>query len=96
MEKQQFYKMTPYDASASVPMVIADGRFPDRRSVSTTPTQLIDVFPTILDLAGVAAPPGLDGLSLRPLLEGRTLGRESVVSQFHGDDPRGNQTSRCL
>ena len=26
MEKQQHYKMVPYDASASVPMVIYDGR----------------------------------------------------------------------
>ena len=26
MEKQQFYKMVPYDASASVPMVIFDGK----------------------------------------------------------------------
>ena len=26
MEKQQFYKMVPYDASASVPMVIYDAR----------------------------------------------------------------------
>ena len=31
MERQQFYKMVPYEASASVPMVIADGR-PGRRA----------------------------------------------------------------
>ena len=28
MERQQFYKMVPYEASANVPMVIADGRGP--------------------------------------------------------------------
>ena len=31
----------------------------------------IDVAPTILDLAGIPAPSEMDGVSLRPLLEGR-------------------------
>ena len=88
MEKQQFYKMSPYDASASVPMVIADGRRRQRRVV-TAPTQLIDLVPTILDLAGVERgdrPAGLDGASLAPLLEGGRWDRDFVVSQFHGDN----------
>lgn len=89
MERQQFYKMAPYDASASVPMVVADGRYPRARVVET-PTQLIDLFPTILDLAGVDAVSEprrpLDGTSLAPLLAGGHLGRDAVVSQFHGDD----------
>lgn len=36
----------------------------------------IDIMPTVLDLCGAAAPPGvkLDGVSLRPLLEGREGG----------------------
>jgi arylsulfatase A-like enzyme len=29
-----------------------------------------DVMPTIVDLAGVAIPPSVDGISLKPLLEG--------------------------
>ena len=73
MEKQQHYKMVPYDASASVPMVILDGR-PGRRLASPrvidTPTQLIDLFPTILELAAVPhdATPVHDGFSLLPLM----------------------------
>ena len=88
MEKQQFYKMSPYDASASVPMVVADGRRRQRRVV-TAPTQLIDLVPTILDLAGVERedrPAGIDGASLAPLLEGGRWDRDFVVSQFHGDN----------
>ena len=59
MEKQQFYKMVPYDASASVPMVIYDAR-PGRQNPKGGPTvrtatQLIDIFPTILTLAKVEA-----------------------------------------
>jgi len=73
MEKQQHYKMVPYDASASVPMVIFDGRpghrLPSPRVIDT-PTQLIDIFPTILELAAVPqhATPVHDGFSLLPLM----------------------------
>jgi arylsulfatase A-like enzyme len=71
MERQQFYKMVPYDASASVPMVIYDGR-PGRQfrvgKVVSDTTQLIDIFPTIMELCHVpaAAYPSdlLDGYSL--------------------------------
>jgi arylsulfatase A-like enzyme len=70
MEKQQFYKMVPYDASASVPMIIHDAR-PGRQNPTagpeiSHPTQLIDIYPTILTLAQVPESkwPTLDGKSL--------------------------------
>merc|ERR1712188_157847 len=74
MEKQQFYKMVPYEASSSVPMVIHDGRS-DRREYGSDPqiiretTQLIDIFPTVMDLASIPSsrrPKELDGVSLSP------------------------------
>lgn len=40
-------------------------------SVSTEPVAVWDLFPTVADFAGVATPPGLDGISLRPLLLGQ-------------------------
>ena len=43
MEHRQFYKMVPREASASVPMVISDGRRPlAAPRVVTAPTQLIE------------------------------------------------------
>ena len=99
MERQQFYKMVPYEASASVPMVIADGRHPTKPRVVTQPTQLIDIFPTMMDVAGVGAgsrPPWLDGASLASLFGDASAtargGMDTtprppyVVSQFHGDN----------
>ena len=92
--------MVPYDASASVPMVIYDGRpgrtLPARRVVDS-PTQLIDIFPTILELAEVEQdkwPKALDGHSLVPLIGPAnavsptltTTRPDFVVSQFHGDN----------
>ena len=89
MEKQQHYKMVPYDASASVPMVIADFRAEYKPVVVDTPTQLIDIFPTIMELARIEhVPQDLEGESLIPLLSGKGALKRSpfVVSQFHGDN----------
>ena len=87
MLKQQHYKMVPYDASASVPMVIFDGRLPrsghnsnvngsSDDKIVTQPTQLIDIMPTILEYAQVSeadVPAGLDGYSLVPFVSGDPL-----------------------
>ena len=92
LEHQQHYKMVPYDASASVPMVIRDNRPTHAVSSRTvhTPTQLIDIFPTIMDYAEVPEakrPSGLDGSSLRSELAPQPSANghaDFVVSQFHG------------
>lgn len=93
MEHQQFYKMVPYDASARVPMVIVDGRHPlNERYIVNKPTQLIDIYPTVLTFARVSNDlwPQLDGRPLQPLLptaKDLLLDRpDFVVSQFHGDN----------
>ncbi|MEO8275477.1 MAG: sulfatase [Thermoanaerobaculia bacterium] len=68
-----------YDDNLRVPLMISlpgvsggGRRVPDQ-------VRSIDIVPTILDLAGLAAPPGLDGKSLSPLLAGRSEseGREA-------------------
>jgi arylsulfatase A-like enzyme len=38
----------------------------------------VDVFPTLLDLLDVEVPPGLDGMSLRAMLEGETESRPRI------------------
>jgi len=45
----------------------------------------VDLLPTLCDLAGISAPDGIQGRSLRPLLEGQTAGqwREFVVAEYH-------------
>jgi arylsulfatase A-like enzyme len=52
-----------------VPLVVV---LPGRGEALTVPSQvrLIDLFPTLLELAGVAVPDGIDGESLGPLLAG--------------------------
>jgi arylsulfatase A-like enzyme len=44
----------------------------------------VDLFPTIADLAGIDAPKGIDGRSLRPLLEGGSLPEEPAYMEAVG------------
>tara|TARA_R110002096_G_scaffold24760_20_gene78019 strand:+ start:51 stop:1532 length:1482 start_codon:yes stop_codon:yes gene_type:complete len=63
-------KVLPYEEGSRVPLIIADPRKPathGKRSGSLTGN--IDFAPTILTLAGLAAPENVDGVSLLPLLE---------------------------
>lgn len=53
----------------------------------------LDLFPTLCDYAGIAPPPDLPGLSLRPLLEGgRPDWREALYLETMFDGGRGYDT----
>jgi arylsulfatase A-like enzyme len=69
-----------YEELVHVPLVI---RLPRGERGGTRVggvVRTIDVFPTILDVAGLPAVPGLEGRSLRPTWEGReTSGRIALV-----------------
>ena len=77
-----------YEELIRVPLVIAwPGRIRPARSDALV--SLIDLLPTLCDLTGVPAPNGVDGLSLRPVLEPRALQparsvREVVFAEYYG------------
>lgn len=65
-------KWMAYEPSIRTPMVVWDGRRPDAKPVRRRDMTLnIDVAPTLLDFAGVQAPPHMQGRSLKPLAEGK-------------------------
>jgi len=75
-------KHSNYEQATHSPLVISYG---DKyKGTSHSPTEFVDVFPTICDLAGLGLPHTLDGESLVPVMSGE---KESVkdfaVSQFH-------------
>jgi arylsulfatase A-like enzyme len=58
-----------------VPLILyhPGGALPEGRVVER-PVRLLDLMPTLLDFAGVAGPPGMEGVSLLPLLRGEDGG----------------------
>ncbi len=75
---------TPWHACLKVPLIlVAPGRVPAGLAVPAERGRalLVDLGPTLLDLAGVPGD-GLDGLSLRPLLSGGRLAERTTVTHF--------------
>ncbi len=64
-------KVLPYEESVRVPMVVHDPRHASagKKLRSAALTGNTDIAPTILELAGLEAPKGTQGVSLLPLLD---------------------------
>ena len=60
-----------YDSTLRVPWIVAGVGVPEGRVVDTI-ARGIDVAPTLLDYAGLGLP-GMEGRSLRPAIDGKTL-----------------------
>jgi len=69
-----------YDSTLRVPWIVAGAGVPSGR-VAHDVARGIDVAPTLLDLAGVAAPAALDGRSLRAAIEGRSMPDEPAYME---------------
>lgn len=83
MEHQQWFKMNLYESSARVPLVIA-GPGVGRGVRLDQPASLVDIFPTLMDMAGIPLPQKLDGGSLVPELRGEKSKRPNwVLSEYH-------------
>jgi N-sulfoglucosamine sulfohydrolase len=58
---------------------------------------ILDLFPTFCDAAGVPVPAGLDGRSIAPLLRSvREEGRDRVFTVFHETSAKNRYEMRCV
>ncbi|EMP41173.1 Arylsulfatase K [Chelonia mydas] len=91
MEHQQFYKMSMYEASSHVPLLVMGPSIKAHHNLSNV-VSLVDIYPTMLDIARIPIPQNLSGYSLIPLLaemaeddvSSRRLHPPWVLSEFHG------------
>lgn len=69
-EKRHWEKFALWEDTTHVPLIVVDPREPDRAGqVCREPVSLLDLYPTLLGLCGLDAPPqSLEGHSLEPQL----------------------------
>lgn len=76
-------KQSLYDAAMKAPLVFAGPGIPQGQSNALV--YLLDVYPTVCELAGASAPQGIDGQSFRPVLAGQaTRAREALFLSYMG------------
>ncbi|MBN2295850.1 MAG: DUF4976 domain-containing protein, partial [Pirellulales bacterium] len=75
-------KMSLFEGSTRVPLIIVSPKSAAKGAVAKAPVGLIDLYPTLAELCGVPAPENLQGQSLVPMLnKPGTLGRGWTISQ---------------
>ncbi|XP_071379087.1 arylsulfatase K [Centroberyx affinis] len=88
MEHRQFYKMSMFEGSSHVPLLVMGPGLMSGLQVNQ-PVSLVDLYPTVLEIAGISAPGDLSGHSLLPLLSKPSvyppkLHPDWVLSEYHG------------
>jgi arylsulfatase A-like enzyme len=68
-EKERWNKSTLREESTRVPLISVAPGVTTAGSHSSRPVSLMDVYPTLAELAGLEIPPHVEGRSLVPLLE---------------------------
>jgi iduronate 2-sulfatase len=76
-------KTTNYEVDTRVPLIIACPGAPQAGRPASALVELLDVYPTVVDLCGLPASPGVEGRTLRPWIESPDRpGPRTAFSQF--------------
>ncbi len=91
-EKKHWCKGAIWEQTTHIPFIV---RAPETESgsVCEKPVSLIDVFPSLVDLAGLPVPDYLDGKSVKPQLLDPQAKRSPVISSY-GDGNTAIRTKR--
>ena len=89
-EKERWAKQSLWERATRVPFTIAAPGM-KKNSVCSRPTELLSVYPTLIELCGLSDQPGIEGRSLKPLLQDPNANWPHVALTTHGKD---NHSSR--
>ncbi len=79
-------KNTLWHESTRVPFIFAGPGINEKGKMSDAPVELLDLFPTLNDLAGLPEKEGLEGHSLLPILKNVNQKRSRPAICTHGPD----------
>lgn len=87
---QMVRKNTLYDEAAKVPLIFSwPGHILENKTDTNYLVSGLDIMPTLCDYAGISSPEKMRGISLRPLLEGKsTSGRDFIVTEVSSNKGR--------
>ena len=74
-EKQHWTKAAIWSNTTRVPFIVVAPSFTQAGTTNNQPISLVDVYPTLSDLAGLKAPKHLEGESILPLIKDPQLRR---------------------
>jgi len=80
-------KNTLFEESLRVPMIIAAPGMAQPGVSTTALADLIDVYPTLVELTGIARPGTIDGLSLVPTLKDPKASVQDALVQYRPTEP---------
>jgi choline-sulfatase len=91
-ERGLWYKMAPFEGSIRVPLIVhAPGRF--RPGRIARPVSLLDLTPTLIDLAHAAPAGRLDGVSLADALAGGAAPERDLPLEYLAEGVRAAQVT---
>ncbi len=90
-EKEKWAKFALWENTTRVPLIFSAPGITEPGSRCDRPVDLLSLYPTLADLCGLPLPDGLDGPSLKPLLENPEAEWDHVAMTTWG---RGNHAVR--
>src|SRR3954447_15725860 len=87
-----FGKQNLYEAGMKPPLIFAGPGIPKGETQALV--YLLDIFPTVCDLVGTEIPAGLDGKSLKPVIEGKSSGVRETLFLAYREVQRAVRDSR--
>jgi choline-sulfatase len=78
-----FFKKCSYEGSVGIPVVMRGPGIPSGARIDV-PVDLTDLYPTMLDCAGINNEPELPGSSWLPLVSGGEASRDYAFAEYHG------------
>jgi arylsulfatase A-like enzyme len=82
-EHDAWAKHSNVENDTRVPLIVSVPGMPSAGRKTASLVELVDVYPTLAELAGLPAPDGLEGLSFKPVLDNPTrTWKTAAFSQF--------------